>query len=86
MLINPHLSWHHFSVVTRNVDAGIEAAPVVALHDVATVDPVGPDAAVVRTLRSGEPVLGPAERVVVLVQQGVLLFNPKPGLVLLGPV
>ena len=56
-----------------------------AFHDVPAVDPVGPDAAVVRALRAREAVLGPSEGVVVLVQQGVLLLDAKPRLEFLSP-
>ena len=56
-----------------------------AFHDVSAVDPVGPDAAVVRALRAREAVLGPSEGVVVLVQQGVLLLDAKPRLEFLSP-
>ena len=85
MLLGFYLSRHHFGVVSGYVDAGIEAAAVVAFHDVPAVDPVGPDAAVVRALGAWEAVLGPSEGVVVLVQQGVLLLDAKPRLEFLSP-
>ena len=56
-----------------------------AFHDVPAVDPVGPDAAVVRALGAWEAVLGPSEGVVVLVQQGVLLLDAEPRLEFLSP-
>ena len=51
--------------------------------DVSPVDISGPDSAVVRSLRSWVAVLGPAERLLVIVKQGVLLLNTEPGLLIL---
>lgn len=79
-----YLSGHDFSVGSRNVDTRVEAGPVVSLDDVTAVDLVGADAAVVGTLGAGEAVLRPAERVLVLVKQGVLLLDAKPGGKILG--
>lgn len=50
------------------------------LDDVTTKDFVGTHAAIVGALGSGEAVLRPAERVHVIVEQGVLLLDTKPGL------
>ena len=44
---------------------------------------VGSDAAVVGSLGSGEAALGPAEGVLVLVQDGVLLLDAEPGVLVL---
>ena len=60
------LGRHDFGVGAADLDAGVERGAVVGLDDVAAEDFVGADAAVVGTLRSGEAVLGPAERVQVL--------------------
>ncbi len=45
---------------------------------------VGADAAIVGALGSGEPVLGPAEGVAILVEEGVLLLDAEPGRLRLG--
>ena len=82
----PYLSGHDFGVGSGNVDAGVEAAPVVGLDDVTAVDLVGADAAVVGALGTGEAVLGPSEGVLVLVQQGVLLLDAEPRDKLLGTI
>ena len=55
-----------------------------SLDDVTSVDAVGADAAVVGSLGAGEAVLGPAEGVVVLVEQRVLLLDAEPRLLVLG--
>ena len=54
-----------------------------SLDDVTAIDLVGTNTAVVGSLGSGEPVLGPSEGVHVLVQEGVLLFDSEPGLLVL---
>uniref|UniRef100_A0A1I8FN22 Protein kinase domain-containing protein n=1 Tax=Macrostomum lignano TaxID=282301 RepID=A0A1I8FN22_9PLAT len=64
--------------------SGRAIGPVVRLHHVPAVDIAGPDPGVVGTLRPGKAVLGPAERVPVGVQHGVLLLDAEPGLELLG--
>ncbi len=79
------LGGHHLGIGTGDVDAGVHAGAVVGLNDVAAVDLVGPHAAVVGPLGPGEAVLGPAERVLVLVQEGVLLLDAEPRLLVLGP-
>ena len=47
-------------------DAGIQAGSVVSLNNITTVNTVGTNTAVVGTLGSGEPVLGPSEGMSVL--------------------
>ena len=59
-----------------------------SLHDmgslnVSPVDISGPDSAVVRSLGPRVAVLGPTERLLVIIEQGVLLLNSKPGLLVL---
>ena len=61
-----YLCGHDLRVGPREVDPGVERGPVVRLHDVPPVHAVGAHAAVVRTLRPREAVLGPTERVQVL--------------------
>merc|ERR1719150_3634922 len=73
------LCGHHLGVGAGDPDPGIETGAVVSLHNVPAVDLVCPHSAVVGTLGSGEPVLRPPEGVLVLVQQGVLLLDTKPG-------
>jgi len=50
--------------------------------DIAAEDPISSNAAVVRALRSREAVLGPAIRPVVGTEEGILLLETEPGLVL----
>ena len=74
---------HHFSVDARNLDPRVQTGLVMRLDNVAAVHLAGADAAVVRALRAGEPVVRPAVRPVVRPEQGVLLLQPKPELLLL---
>merc|ERR1719219_978185 len=78
------LGRHDLSVGAGHPDPGVETGAVVSLHDVPAVDLVGPDPAVVGALGAGEPVLGPPEGMLVLVQQSVLLLDTEPGMVILG--
>ena len=55
-------------------DPRVEAGSVVGLHDVPAVDVAGPHGAVVRSLRTGESILRPAEGVSVL-NKRVIEFN-----------
>jgi len=71
---------HDLGICTGHPDAGIQAGSVVSLNNIATVNTVGTNTAVVGTLGSGEPVLGPSEGMSVLSQEGVLLLNAEPGL------
>merc|ERR1719242_2210275 len=75
---------HDLGVGARDSDPGVETCAVVSLHNVPAVDLVSPHPAVVGTLWPGEPVLGPAEWVLVLVQQSVLLLDTEPWVVVLG--
>ena len=52
--------------------------------DVPAVDPGCSHTAVVGTLGTGEPVLGPTEWVLVTIEQSVLLLDTKPGLLVLS--
>ena len=71
-MIKSHLRRHDLRVRPGEVDSCVERGPVVRLDDVPAVDAVRAHAAVVRTLRPREPVLGPAERVQIL---GCLLYG-----------
>ena len=51
--------------------------------NVSPVDISGPDSAVVRTLGPRVAILRPAEWLLVIIEQGVLLLNSKPGLLIL---
>ena len=66
------LGGHDLGVGAGDVDAGVHAGAVVRLHDVTTVDLVGTHTAVVGALGSGEAVLGPSERMLVLLRKKVL--------------
>jgi len=56
------LSGHDLSVGARNVDTSIKAGLVVDVSDDASEGDVGSDRAVVRSLSSGETIVGPSER------------------------
>jgi hypothetical protein len=75
------LRGHDLGVSARDLDAGVQAGLVVGVHDVALHDLSRADAAVVGALGSGEAADGPAVRVAVEVEEGVLLLEPEPGLV-----
>ena len=77
------LSGHDLSVGAGDVDASIHAGLVVSLDDVSAEDLAGTNTAVVRALRSGEAVLGPAIRPAVEVEKCVFLLQTEPELVLL---
>ena len=72
------LGGHDLGVGTGDVDTGVEAGHVVSLDEIAAEDSTGTDTTVVRTLRSGESVLGPAERPAVDIEEGVLLLETEP--------
>lgn len=72
---------HDLGVGSRDVDTSVQAGLVVCLDNVTAEDLSGTDTAVVRTLGSGETVLGPAVRPAVNVKESVLLLKAKPELV-----
>jgi hypothetical protein len=72
------LSGHDLGVGTGDVDTGVEAGHVVSLDEITAEDLAGADTTVVRALRSGESVLGPAERPAVDIEEGVLLLKTEP--------
>lgn len=72
------LGGHDLSVGTGDVDAGVEAGHVVSLDEITAEDSAGTDTTVVGALRSGESVLGPAERPAVDIEEGVLLLETEP--------
>ena len=72
------LGGHNLGVGTGDVDAGVEASHVVSLDEITAEDFAGTDTTVVRALRSGETVLGPAERPAVDIEEGVLLLETEP--------
>ena len=76
--LTAHLSWHDLRVGPSDLHAGVETGAVVGLHDVATVHLVSSHATVVGALGAGEPVLGPAEGMLVLVEERVLLLDTEP--------
>lgn len=77
------LSGHNLGVGAGNVDAGVEASLVMRLDNVSAEDLAGTNTTVVRTLRSGETVLGPAVWPSLNIEKGVLLFKTEPETVLL---
>ena len=78
------LGWHDFSIRPSNLDPSVHARPVVRLHDVPAIDLIRANPAVVWSLRTREPILGPPEGVLVLVQEAVLLLNAEPWVLLFG--
>lgn len=76
------LSGHDLGVGTRDVDTSVQAGLVVSIYDVTAKDLAGTVTAVVRSLGSRETVLGPAVRPAVEVENGVLLLQAEPQLVL----
>jgi len=74
---------HDFCVDTTDPDTSMEAGTVVGLNQVTSDDITGAGTTVVRSLRARETALGPAERPIVKVEEGVLLLKAEPGNVLL---
>lgn len=74
------LSGHYLSIRSTNPDPGIQASTIVSLDDLTPVHPIGSNTTIVRTLWSREPMLGPAQRTTVNVQQRVFLFDAEPRL------
>lgn len=66
----------------NSVEGRAALAYVVSLDEITGKDLAGSDSAVVRTLGGGEPTLGPTIRLTIRVEQGVLLLESEPGLVL----
>lgn len=71
---------HHLRVRAADLHAGVQARPIVGLHHLAPVHTVRAHAAIVRSLRAGKAQLRPAQRMVVDVQQRVLLLDAEPRL------
>ena len=72
------LRWHDFSVCPGDLDACVQTCAVVRLSHVAAVHTTRAHGAVVGPLRPRVAILGPVERVVVDVEQRVLLLNAEP--------
>mmetsp|Transcript_227 Transcript_227/g.1781 ORF Transcript_227/g.1781 Transcript_227/m.1781 type:complete len:387 (-) Transcript_227:27-1187(-) len=73
------LSRHNFCIDAANFHASIEASLVVGLDDVAPNRNACSSAAVIRSLRTREPVFGPAQWPLCLaVKECVFLLNSKP--------
>jgi hypothetical protein len=70
------LRWHDFCVGSGELNAGIETSQSVSFNDVATDDLFGTGSAVVRSLWSGEAVLGPAQGTSIDVKECVFLEKP----------
>ena len=75
------LRGHDFGVDTRNFDTSKQAGLVVSFYDITAKDLVGADAAVVWPLRTRETVLGPAIGPAIGAEEGILLLQTEPGLV-----
>lgn len=73
------LGRHDLGVDTGDHDTGVETSPVVRLDEITGVHLAGTDTTVVRTLGSGEPLLGPSVRVSIGIEQGVFLLETEPG-------
>eukprot|EP00732_Lithocolla_globosa_P005248 Lithocolla_globosa_v1_NODE_5313_length_1262_cov_1066.448219.p1 type:complete len:374 gc:universal NODE_5313_length_1262_cov_1066.448219:1155-34(-) len=74
------LSQHDFGVGTANLDASKQASFVVGLNNVTSSNIVGTNTTVVRTLRTGETILGPTKRTSIGGKHGVFLLNSGPNL------
>jgi len=74
------LTGHDLGIDTRDIDTGIETGLVVGLDNITAKDLLGADTAVVRALGTGETALGPAENLTVDVEEGVLLLDTEPGM------
>ena len=76
------LGRHDLSVDTRNLNTSEQASLVVSLHDISAVDLGSADTAVIGTLRSWEASLRPAVWPAIGTEEGVLLLQAEPGLLL----
>lgn len=72
------LGRHHLGVDAGDVDAGVQTGSVVGLNNVSGKDLASTNTTVVGALGSGEAALGPSNRVVALVEHGVLLLDSEP--------
>lgn len=77
------LGGHDLGVGAGDLDAGVQAGLEVSLDDISAVDLAGTDTTVVRALGAGEATHGPAVRAVMHVEEGVLLLETEPWLLLL---
>lgn len=76
------LGGHDLGVCPRDLDAGVQAGPVVSLHDIPAIGFVCSHATVVWTLRSREAVGRPTKRVPVCAYESIFLLHSKPGVVI----
>lgn len=72
------LGRHDLGVDTGDLNTSVETGSVVGLDEITGVNLAGTDTTVVRSLGSGEPLLGPTVRVSIGVEQGVFLFETEP--------
>src|SRR5262245_20617822 len=73
------LVWQDFRVDAVYHDARVEAGSGMGFDDGPPEDDIPADAAVIRALRRGIPVLGETERLLTF-EQGVLLLEADPGI------
>jgi hypothetical protein len=78
------LGRHDLGVDSGNVDTGIKARTVVCFDQITCKDLSGTDTAIIRTLGTGETALGPLEWLVIVIEEGILLFETEPRLVCRG--
>jgi len=75
------LSRHDLSVSSRDLDTGIQAGFIMGLNDIALDNLSSAYTTVILALGSRETTGGPAIRSVVRAEEGILLFQAKPRLV-----
>lgn len=74
------MSGHHLGIGAADLDTGVQASTVMGINDIATIDFVSSNAAIVGSLWAGETILGPSQWSAIDVQKGVFLFNAEPWL------
>merc|ERR1712058_128828 len=78
------LSWHHLCVGSTDLDSGIHAAFDMSSLNISTINRSGTNSAIVGSLGSRKTILWPTKGMLVIIKQGILLLDPKPGFVLIG--
>lgn len=76
------LSRHYFGVNASDLDASKQTSFIMSFDDISAVDLAGTNTTVIRSLRAGEPSLGPTIRPAVRAKKSVFLLEAEPWLVL----
>ena len=80
------LGRHDLCVDTRDVYTSVKTGTVVSLNEITSKDLAGTDTTVVRALWSWETALWPTVWLSIGVEEGVLLLDTEPRILLLGLV